>query len=262
MAPSVCVNLLRMRWKIWFELYCSKYLVLKSINCSIHDSANTFVPCNIPILTPAHRYDYNTHYPNLQTRAIFQGLLMPCNRVYLYNLPSQAVRPQTPSNPASFSLSPYLIVIEPRRPDRLQRYTTPQVRCHSSIPFILQPSSSQNHFPQAASPPKHELHNPIQHHSSRHDHARQLQNGDLVPALRGPTQPARAPLQRLRERAEGLGRAVDQRVVLRRVVDVDRDAAQGRDFVREVVEARVVLSGWRRRPSQIGEGSGNERGEG
>lgn len=114
--------------------------------------------------------------------------------------------------------------------------------------------------------PKHQPPNPVQHHHNPDNHARELEDRHFVARLRHARQAPRAALEAGGEGGEGfiLGirasavcgrvgafgrrrayRVVQHSLVARVVVDVDRDAAQGRDLGGELVEAGVVLPGER-----------------
>lgn len=114
--------------------------------------------------------------------------------------------------------------------------------------------------------PKHQPPNPVQHHHNPDNHARQLEDRHFVARLRHARQAPRAALEAggeggegfilgIRASAAGRGvgasgrrrayRVVQHSLVARVVVDVDRDAAQGRDLGGELVEAGVVLPGER-----------------
>lgn len=71
---------------------------------------------------------------------------------------------------------------------------------------------------------------PVEHQRSGDDDARELQDGDLVPGLRHAAQARRAALQRAGEGREGFVGIVDDVLVPRVVVDVDRHAPQRGDF--------------------------------
>ena len=98
---------------------------------------------------------------------------------------------------------------------------------------------------------KNKVPNPVQHEHGSDDDAGELEHGDLVPRLRHAREPPRGALQRGPERREGVRGVLDECVVARIVVDVDGDAAEGRDLGRELVEARVVLSSGRRSAHEV-----------